>query len=131
ARHAQDDESHQLRLKNLLEEATVDWAGLHTEQHPTTIGNILVHHLENEHTALLDFSHLQAPEEGFAYFLFAKEGDEEKPGLMLTQDRLTELFPVALPTKSIRLYRWRENEQPPAPLPEEDLMAELNLVLKE
>lgn len=131
ARHAQDDESHQLRIKDLKEDATVDWAGLHTEDHPTAVGNILVHHLDNEQTALLDFSHLQTPEEGFAYYLFAKEADEDKPGLMLTSDRLAELFPISLPTKTLRLYLWRKNEQPSAPLPAEDLVAELDLKLQE
>ncbi|MEO0734691.1 MAG: hypothetical protein AAFZ52_17785, partial [Bacteroidota bacterium] len=116
AAHAQDDVSHQLELKH-LEEASVDITALHTERTNTDVGDILVHYPEHGATALLDFSHLEAPEKGVAYFLFLGDRDDRPADIVLPASALHQLYPIELPAAQLRIYRWPLHEQPAPPLP--------------
>ncbi|MEL7162518.1 MAG: hypothetical protein AAFN92_17300, partial [Bacteroidota bacterium] len=130
AAHAQDDVSHQLELKHLEEEA-VDITALHTERKPTELGDILVHYPDNQATALLDFSHLDTLEKGWAYYLFQDEEDDRSADLVLTTTAMHQLYPIDLPVEQLRIYRWPLDGQPQPPLSATDLLASVKFSARE
>ena len=126
ARHAQDDNLHAQELKHLGNES-INWDSIHTIVTSSKHGGLQFHYLPADSVVLLDLSHLQKPEEGFAYFVFIETADGVSTTSIVDANSLHGLHPLNNLTARLRILYWPQSEKAEQAFPEEGLIAELSL----
>jgi hypothetical protein len=128
AKHAQDQTSYHVKLAHALEN-TPEWKDVVTRKTATDHGVVLLHHLENQHIALLDLSHCDSISAGHAFYVFFDDELHETPVLVISgRDRLG-LHPVILEeeTRSVQVYSGDLGQVPSIDGSEKVLIGDLSL----
>lgn len=127
AHRAQDNNAHEQALIKMKKQVP-DWHHLKTIDAPTVEGTIILHFLDEQELAFLDFSHAEPLPEGDAYFIFAGPDDEEVIAVVPAARQL-HLHPVTMPegAKNLKVFRWKVEEGVPESNRQKDLVAALSL----
>lgn len=126
ARHVQDDHLHAREMKH-LEAAVIDWDSLHTVVASSDHGNLQLHYLMADGMVLLDLSHLQQPEHGYAYHVHRKTQHGEQKLWVVDAEKVNALYPVDNSDADLRILHGPSVAHPSSPQPKIDLVAELSL----
>jgi hypothetical protein len=128
AKHAQDQTSFHVKLEHALEN-TPEWNDVVTRKKTTDHGVILLHHLENQHVALLDLSHCDSILTGHAFYVFFDDQLHEAPVLVISGSDRLGLHPVILEekTSSIQIFSSELSQAPSIDGSEKVLIADLSL----
>jgi len=128
AEHAQDEASHHLALEHALKNVP-EWHDIATRKIAAGNGVVLLHQLENQHVALLDFSHCETIPAGHAYHVFFDDQLNEQAVLVVPWNHRLGLHPVLLrkETSSLQIFSWKIDQVPSVDGNEKTLIADLSL----
>lgn len=93
ARHVQDGHRHKAALRE-LDRKTVHLDSMQTIVAPTEAGNLQLFYLPADSVVLIDLSHLESPEDGYAYHLHTRGEHTETPRYVVAGNTVHDLFPL-------------------------------------
>lgn len=124
ARHAQDDTSHELRVKK-LESSLIDWSALQTVTTYVGAGTIQLHYFPGDDQMILDLSHLELPKDSgdLLYYVYVGSGDDRKLALKILPANGHHLHALQVGGNQIQVYL----EEQEGAKEERNLVAEITL----
>jgi len=124
ARHAQDDNSHRLKVEN-LEDSALDWSGLQTVTTYVGEGTIQLHYSPDDDRMILDLSHLNVGEEmnEKPYHIYVMDGESSRHVLEILPADEHHLHALKVAGKHLQVYCGEKQKGEEA----QNLVAEISL----
>jgi len=105
ARHAQDDNSHRLKVEN-LEESVLDWSGLQTVTTYVGAGTIQLHYAAEDDQVILDLSHLNlgSLDDREPYHVYIIDGEDSQLALEILPADEHRLHALKVKGRFLQIY---------------------------
>ena len=122
ARHAQDDNSHRLKVEN-LKDAALDWSGLQTVTTYVGEGFIQLHYSPDDDRMILDLSHLNVGKRinEKSYHIYVVDGEDSRHVLKILPADEHSLHALKVAGAQLQVYSGEKGAE------DQNLVAEISL----